>query len=287
MENGNNGNQQPDAARTPTFIIQPTQGWGVLALHEIWEYQDLLYFLFWRDIKGRYRQMALGPLWIVLHPLLNMVLFSLIFGEVAKLPSHGIPYPLFIYSALLPWTFFVGTVSGASTSLLSYKDLIAKVYFPRLIIPLVSIFSSFVDFIISFAILLGMMAWYGYAPTWTIVTIPFYLLLAAVTALTVGLWSASWIVHYHDINAVISYLVRGWMFATPVVYAITIIPQRWLTLYRLNPMTNVIEGFRWALLGVGQPPDALFCISGLMVIPLFITGIFYFRRTERTIVDIA
>jgi len=274
-------------APVPTFVIQPTKGWSGLALHEIWEYRDLLYFLLWRDLKGRYRQMALGPLWIVLRPLFNMVLFTLIFGAVAKLPSNGVPYPLFTYSALLPWTFFVGAVTGASNSLLSYKDLIAKVYFPRLIVPTVSILSSFVDFAISFVILLGMMVWYGYFPTWAIFTVPLYLFLAAITALAVGLWTATWIVHYHDINEVVSYLVRGWMFVTPVVYAISIIPKQWLTLYRLNPMTNVIEGFRWALLGIGQPPDLLFCVSALLVAPLFIAGAFYFRHTERTIVDIA
>jgi lipopolysaccharide transport system permease protein len=276
-----------DEVNAPVLVIQPTRGWGRLALREIWEYRDLLYFLFWRELKGRYRQMALGPLWIVLCPLLNMILFTLIFGMVAKLPSNGVPYPLFTYAALLPWTFFVGAVTGSSTSLLSYKDLIAKVYFPRLIVPVVSIFSSLVDFAISFVILLGMMAGYGYFPTWAIVTIPLYLLVAAVTALTVGLWSASWIVHYHDVNEVVSYLVRGWMCVTPVVYAMSIIPGKWLTLYRLNPMTNVIEGFRWALLGVGQPPDFLFVMSALFVVPLLITGAFYFRRTERTIVDIA
>jgi lipopolysaccharide transport system permease protein len=279
--------QQHDDVKVPMFVIQPTKGWGSLALHEIWEYRDLLYFLIWREIKGRYRQMALGPLWIILRPLLNMVVFTLIFGTVAKLPSNGVPYPLFTYSALLPWTFFVGAVTGASNSLLSYKDLMAKVYFPRLLVPIVSVLSSFVDFMISFLILLGMMVGYGYVPTWAIFTVPLYLILAAATALTVGLWSASWIVHYHDVSEVVSYLVRGWMFVTPVVYAISIIPERWLTLYRLNPMTNVIEGFRWALLGTGQPPDLLFFISALLIVPLLIAGAFYFRRTERTIVDIA
>jgi lipopolysaccharide transport system permease protein len=271
----------------PTLVIQPTKGWGRLGLHEVWEYRDLLYFLLWRDIKGRYRQMALGPLWIVLRPLFNMVLFTLIFGKVAKLPSDGIPYPLFTYSALLPWTFFSGAVMGASGSLLGHKDLIAKVYFPRLIVPVVSILSGLVDFTISFIILLGMMVFYGYFPTFAILTIPLYLLVVAATALTVGLWAASWIVHYHDVMEIISYGVRGWMYATPVVYALSIVPERWRTLYRLNPMANVIEGFRWALLGTGESPDALFLLSTLLVIPFLIAGAFYFRRTERTIVDIA
>ncbi len=271
----------------PVLIIQPTRGWGSLALHDVWEYRDLLYFLIWRDIKGRYRQMALGPLWIVLRPLVNMILFTLIFGTVAKLPSDGVPYPLFTYSALLPWTFFSGALSGAANSLLSYKDLIAKVYFPRLLVPIVSILSGLVDFFISFFILLGMMICYGYPLRWTIFTVPFYLFLAAATALAVGLWAASWIVHYRDINEILVYFLRAWMYTSPVVYAISIIPERWQILYRLNPMTNVIEGFRWALLHTGQPPGLAFLVSTLLVIPVLIFGAFYFRRTERTIVDIA
>ncbi len=279
-------NSTPESS-PPVLIIQATKGWGSLALHEVWEYRDLLYFLLWRDVKGRYKQMALGPLWIVLRPLFNMVLFTLIFGVVAKLPSDGVPYPIFSYTALLPWTFFSGAVLGAANSLLSNKHLIAKVYFPRLVVPVVSILSGLVDFVISFVILLGMMVYYGYMPGWGIFCIPLYLLLAAAAALAVGLWAACWIVHYHDVNEILSYLIRGWMYATPVVYAISIIPERWRTLYCLNPMTNVIEGFRWALLGTGQPPGWMMVISSLFVCILLISGAFYFRRTERTIVDIA
>lgn len=273
--------------QAPVLIIQPTKGWGQLALHEVWEYRDLLYFLLWRDVKGRYKQMALGPLWIVLRPLFNMVLFTLIFGKVAKLPSDGVPYPIFTYTALLPWTFFSGALMAASNSLLNHRHLIAKVYFPRLIVPVVGVISGLIDFSISFLILMGMMLFYGYGLSWRIFMVPAFLLIAAMTALAVGLWSASWIVHYHDVNEILSYLVRGWMYVTPVVYAISIIPERWRTLYRLNPMTNVIEGFRWALLGTGQAPDMICLISTLAIIPALISGAFYFRRTERTIVDIA
>lgn len=273
--------------KQPVLLIQPTKGWGRLALHEVWEYRDLLYFLLWRDIKGCYRQMALGPLWIVLRPLFNMVLFTLIFGTVAKLPSDGIPYPLFTYSALLPWTFFSGALTGAANSLLGYKNLIAKVYFPRLVIPIVSVLSALVDFSISFLILLGMMLFFGYYPTWVIFTIPLYLLLAAATALAVGLWVASWIVHYRDINEILVYFLRVWMYASPVVYAISLIPEGWQILYRINPMTNVIEGFRWVLLRTGNPSHVMFIFSGFLIIPLLVSGAFYFRRTERTIVDIA
>jgi len=271
----------------PTIIIQPTTGWGQLGLHDVWEYRDLLYLLLWRDVKGRYKQMALGPLWIVIHPLLNMVMFSLIFGMVAKLPSDGVPYPIFTYTALLPWTFFASTVIGAANSLLSHRHLITKVYFPRLIVPIVSVLSGLVDFAISFIILLGMMLWFGFVPGWQILTLPLFLLLTAATALAVGLWSATWIVHYHDVAEILSYLIRGWMYATPVVYALSIIPAQWRGLYRLNPMTNVIEGFRWALLGRGTPPDALFLLSSLFACVGLVSGAYYFRRTERTIVDVA
>lgn len=271
----------------PVLTIQPTKGWGRLGLRDIWEYRDLLYFLLWRDVKGRYKQMALGPLWIVLHPLLNMAIFTVIFGMVAKLPTDGAPYPVFAYTALLPWTFFSSAVMGAANSLLSHRHLITKVYFPRLIVPIVSVFSGLIDFAISFCILLGMMVWFGYMPGWQIITLPLFLLLAAMTALAVGLWSATWIVHYHDVAEVLGYLLRGWMYATPVVYAVSMIPERWRGVYRLNPMTNVIEGFRWALLKTGTPPDGFFWLSVLLVAPLLISGAYYFRRTERTIVDIA
>ncbi len=271
----------------PVLTIQPTKGWGRLGLRDIWEYRDLLYFLIWRDVKGRYKQMALGPLWIVLHPILNMAIFTVIFGMVAKLPTDGAPYPVFAYTALLPWTFFSSAVMGAANSLLSHRHLITKVYFPRLIVPIVSVLSGLIDFAISFCILLGMMIWFGYMPGWQIITLPLFLLLAAMTALAVGLWSATWIVHYHDVAEVLGYLLRGWMYATPVVYAVSMIPERWRGVYRLNPMTNVIEGFRWALLKTGTSPDGFFWLSVLLVAPLLISGAYYFRRAERTIVDIA
>lgn len=271
----------------PVLTIQPTKGWGRLGLRDIWEYRDLLYFLLWRDVKGRYKQMALGPLWIVLHPILNMAIFTVIFGMVAKLPTDGAPYPVFAYTALLPWTFFSSAVMGAANSLLSHRHLITKVYFPRLIVPIVSVLSGLIDLAISFCILLGMMVWFGYMPGWQIITLPLFLLLAVMTALAVGLWSATWIVHYHDVAEVLGYLLRGWMYATPVVYAVSMIPERWRGVYRLNPMTNVIEGFRWALLKTGTPPDGFFWLSVLLVAPLLISGAYYFRRTERTIVDIA
>jgi len=273
--------------QTPFFTIEPTTGWGRLGLREIWEYRDLLYFLLWRDVKGRYKQMALGPLWIVIHPLLNMVIFSLVFGVVAKLPSNGVPYPIFTYTAILPWTFFSSAVMGATHSLLSNSHLIAKVYFPRLIVPIVSVLAGLIDFSISFLILLGMMVYYGYFPDGKILTLPLFLLLAAAIGLGVGLWAATWVMHYRDVAQLVAYLVRGWMYVTPVVYSMSIIPERWQTFYRLNPMTNVIEGIRWAVLDAGAPPDKFLLLSIMLTIPLLIGGAYYFRRTERTIVDVA
>ena len=256
-------------------------------VRELWEYRDLVRFFVTRDIKGRYRQMALGPLWIVMGPLLNMLLYTIIFGQVAKLPSDGIPYPVFIYSALLPWTFFSAVLMAASNSLLGYKDLISKVYFPRLAIPVAGVVSAFVDFLFSFLILLGMMAFYGYWPGSTLLLASIPLLLAALVGLGIGLWWASWIVHYRDLATVLGYIVRVWMFASPVVYAAGFVPEKWLWLYRLNPLTNVIEMFRWAILGTGRFSLGMVAVSFVIAGLLVVSGAYYFRRTERNIVDIA
>jgi len=271
----------------PTVIvIEPRSGWASLRLGEMWEFRDLFYFLVWRDLKARYRQTALGPLWIILQPLFSMVLYTLVFGVIAKLPSDGIPYPVFSYMGLLPWTFFATAVSTGTGSLLSSKDLIAKVYFPRLLLPLATIVSSLVDFAISFVILLGLMAFYGLTPTWGIVFVPFFLLLAGAIGLGTGLWFAGAVVRYRDFGQFAGFVVRAWMYATPVVYSISIVPAALLPLYKLNPMTGVVEGFRWALLGQGTPPDWTILISALITIPIFVGGLYVFRRVERTIVDI-
>ena len=263
-----------------TVEIRAYKGVVPLNLRELWEYRDLIYFFLWRDIKGRYRQMALGPLWIVIHPVLNMVLFTLIFGMVAKLPSDGIPYPIFNYAALLPWGFFSSALFAAANSLLSYRNLISKVYFPRLTAPVVGVLAGLVDFGISFLVFLGLMWWYGFHLTFAALWLPVYLL-------AVGLWLASWIVHFHDVADMLSYAVKMWMYVTPVVYATSMIPVRWQILYRLNPMTNVVEGFRWALCGAGDPSFKMLGISFLVVTPILISGAYYFRKTERSIVDVA
>ena len=267
--------------------IRPVSGVGSLNLHELWEYRELLFFFLWRDIKGRYRQTAFGPLWMIATPLMNMVLFTIVFGKVARLPSEGVPYPLFNYSALLPWGFFSSCLFTTANSLLSNKDLIAKVYFPRLIAPIVGVLAGLIDFVISFIILLGMMCYYGYYPSWGILYLPVFLLLGALIGFGVGLWWASWIVHYRDLSTVLGYAARVWMYATPVVYASSLVPQKWQTLYHLNPVTNMIEGIRWALLGVGTPPSAMLWVSFMIAILILIPGAYYFRRTERSIVDIA
>jgi lipopolysaccharide transport system permease protein len=270
-----------------TVVIEPVKGAVPLNLRELWEYRDLIWFFLARDIKGRYRQMALGPLWLVMGPLLNMILYSIMFGQVAKLPSEGVPYPLFIYSALLPWTLFASALTAASNSLLGYRDLIAKVYFPRLSIPIVGVLAAVVDFAVSFVILLVMMMVYGFWPGAGFWCLPFSLLLAGMTGLAVGLWWASWIVHYRDLATVLSYLVRVWMFASPVVYASSFVPEHWRFFYRFNPMTNVIESFRYGLLGVGQYSGTLMLLSFCVVTLLLIGGAYHFRKTERSIVDIA
>ena len=278
--------QQRPESRTPTLVIQPTRGWSSLALHELWQYRELLWFLTWRNIKGRYRQMALGPLWIIISPLVEMVIFSLIFGTLAKLPSDGLPYPIFTYTALLPWGYFSGAAGASVGSLISQMGVISKVYFPRLVVPISAVLSGLVDLAVSFLVLLGMMAYYGFAPSPAMLTLPLYVLLATAIALGVGLWSATLAVRYRDLRNAIGYGLRVWMYVTPVAYAASLIPERWQLLYQLNPMYWVIEGFRWALLGKGQAPQPLMLVPVALVLLLLISGAFVFRRTERTIVDL-
>ncbi|WP_119065836.1 ABC transporter permease [Aggregatilinea lenta] len=271
----------------PVLVIKPTSGWSSLALREVWEYRELAYYMLTREIKGRYRQMALGPVWIVLGPLLSIAMNSIIFGSLAKMPSDGIPYPLFNFAGLLPWNFFMAALNASANSLLNSRGLISKVYFPRLIIPIVGVLGNMVDFAISFAIFLGMMLAYGYVPGWGILLVPVMLLVASLTGMAVGLWVSSWIVHYRDVSTLVGYVTRFWMYATPIVYASSVIPDRWLPLYKLNPMNGVVEGFRWALLGQGRAPDIYFLVSTLCVLPVLISGMYYFRRSERNIIDIA
>ncbi|HOT90766.1 MAG TPA: ABC transporter permease [Anaerolineae bacterium] len=270
----------------PIIEIKPTRGWGSLGLRDVWEYRELLYFLLWREVKGRYRQMAFGPLWIILAPLIQMFIYSVIFGSLAKLPSEGVPYPIFTYVALLPWQFFANATRTSANSLVSQQQVIAKVYFPRLVIPLSAVLSSFVDFLASFVVLVLMMLVYRVPLTWQVLTLPAFLLLAAITALGIGLWLAGLAVKFHDVAIGLGFAIDIWKYLTPVVYSATLVPERWQALYRLNPMTTVVEGFRWALLGTGTAPDITILIPTGLVLILLISGAFYFRRTERTIVDV-
>ena len=270
----------------PVLRLEPTRGWGSLKLPELWDYRDLIYFLLWREIKGRYKQMALGPLWLILQPLFGIVTNTLVFGVLAKLPSDGLPYPVFNYAAMLPWQFFSGAVVRSAGSLVSNQNLISKVYFPRLVMPIVGALSGVVDFAVSFGLLLGLMLFYGFIPKVTVLAVPLLLLLSALTALSVGLWLASLQVRFRDVGFALTYLLQAWMYLTPVVYATSVIPERWQFLYRLNPMTTVVEGFRWALLGKGTLMLLPTLLSILGVLVLLVTGAYLFRRTERTIVDV-
>jgi lipopolysaccharide transport system permease protein len=270
----------------PISVYEPTHGWLSLRLGELWHYRELLYFLTWRDIKIRYKQTALGVAWAVLQPLITMVIFSVIFGQLAKLPSDGIPYPVFSYAALLPWGLFSGALQRAGTSLVVNSNLITKVYFPRLVIPISAVAAGLVDFVISFVVLLGLMLYYKITLTWMIFTIPLFVLLAVLTALAVSLWLAALNVQYRDVQYMIPFLIQAWMYASPVAYSAGLIPTGpWRIVYGLNPLAGVIQGFRWALLG-GNPPNELMVISVVMVLLLLVSGLYYFRRMERTFADV-
>jgi lipopolysaccharide transport system permease protein len=272
---------------TPLTEIRAVRGLVPLNLGELWEYRELVYFLLSREVKGRYRQMALGPLWIIISPLVNMAVFTVLFGVIAKLPSDNIPYPLFNYAGLLPWGFFSGGLMAAAGSLQGFKSLVSKVYFPRLVAPVVGVLGAFLDFAVSFVILLGLMAVYGFWPGLNAVFILFYLLLAGLCGLGVGLWVAPAAVHYRDVTNIVQYGVRFWMYATPVVYASSVVPERFKPFYYLNPMTHAIEGFRWALLGTARPPVGGTLLAFVGVTLLLVAGAYVFKRGERTIVDVA
>ena len=270
----------------PTLNIRPPRGWISLDLRGLWEYRELLYFLTWRDIKVRYKQTALGAAWAVIQPFFMMIVFSLFFGKLGKIPSDGVPYPVFAYCALLPWQLFAHALSESSNSLVANERLITKVYFPRLIVPISAVLGGLMDFAIAFLILLGMMAYYGIAPTMMIVTLPLFLLLAVMTALGVGLWLSALNVQYRDVRYTIGFLAQFWLFATPVAYPSSLIPQQWRWLYGLNPMAGVVEGFRWALLGKAEGPGALLAVSIIAVLLILVGGLFYFRRMEQTFADV-
>jgi lipopolysaccharide transport system permease protein len=269
-----------------TTVIEPPRGFFNLGMAELWEYRDLLYFLVWRDIKVRYKQTALGAIWAVLQPVLATVVFSIFFGRLAKMPSEGFPYPVFAYVALLPWQLFAFSLTESANSLVSNQNLIRKVYFPRLVVPLAAVLAGLVDFAIAFCVLLVMMLFYGISPARSIVILPVFLVMAVASALSVGLWLSALNVQFRDVRYTIPFLTQIWMFATPVVYPSSLVPERWRALYGLNPMAGVVEGFRWALLGRAADTGPLFWVSGVMVILLLAGGLVYFRRMETTFADI-
>ena len=269
-----------------TLRIAPSKGWVSLKLRELWEYRELLYFLVWRDIKVRYKQTALGASWAIIQPFFTMVVFSLFFGHLGKIPSDGIPYPLFSFAALVPWTFFANGLGQSSNSLVGNANLITKIYFPRLIVPLASVFSSIVDFLLAFIVLLGMMLYYGIAPTLNVFWLPLFVFLALVTSLGVGLWFSALNVEYRDVRYVVPFITQFWLFATPIAYPSSLLSQPWRTIYGLNPMVGVVEGFRWALLGTNTAPGPIIAVSSAAALVILVTGAFYFRRMEKTFADI-
>ncbi len=277
---------QSNVAAPPKTIIRPSRGWVGLNLGELWRYRELIYFLVWRDIKVRYKQTVLGAAWAILQPFLTMVVFSIFFGELAGMPSGDVPYPIFSYTALLPWQLLEGGISKAGASLVASRNLVTKVYFPRMSVPLAPVVAGLVDFALAFVVLLAMMIYYGMRPTSAVWTLPLFLLLALVTALGAGLWLAALNVSYRDVGYVIPFLVRVWFFLTPITYAISIVPARYLLLYALNPMVGVVEGFRWAMLGSAAPPPELILPSVGVAVLLLVSGAVYFRRMERTFADI-
>jgi lipopolysaccharide transport system permease protein len=270
----------------PVLRIEPDIGWISLNLGELWEYRELLYFLIWRDIKVRYKQTVLGAAWAIIQPVFTMAVFSLFFGHLARMPSDGIPYPIFSYTALVPWAFFSNGLSQASNKLVGSSGLITKIYFPRLVIPIAAVLSGIVDFLLAFIVLWGMMAYYGIFPTINIFWLPLFLLLSMVTALGVGLWLSAMNVQFRDVQYIVPFLTQFWLFATPVAYPSSLLSEPWRTLYGLNPMVGVVEGFRWALLNTATAPGPAIALSALIALILLFGGAFYFRRMEKNFADV-
>lgn len=269
----------------PTFI-RPTRGWVGLGLTEVWEYRELLFFLLWRDVKLRYRQTAFGAAWAILQPFLLMVVFTLFLGKLGRISSGDIPYAILVYAALVPWTLFSQALASASDSLVGGSSLVSKVYFPRLILPTAAALSHLVDFVFSSFVLGLMMVYYGIEPSITVLLLPGFLVLALVTALGVGLWLAAVNVRYRDVKYAVPFLIQLWMFGSPVAYPATLVPDAWQGVYSLNPLVGVTEGFRWALLGAAPPVPWALGVSAAVSVAIFVTGMVYFRRVERTFADI-
>lgn len=270
----------------PTIRIRPSTGWVPINIADLWAYRELVFFLIWRDIKVRYKQTVLGAAWAIIQPFFTMVVFSLFFGKLAGMPSDDLPYPIFAFAALVPWGFFEQGLTQSSTSLVDSANLIKKVYFPRLAIPIAGVVGGVIDFVIAFGVLLLMMVYYQITPTWNIIWLPFLLLLALVTSLGVGLWLSAMNVQFRDVRYTIPFLTRFWLFMTPIAYSSSLLSEPWRTLYGLNPMAGVVEGFRWALLGTDTAPGPIILVSALAALFILISGLFYFRRMEKTFADV-
>ncbi|MHB0869401.1 MAG: ABC transporter permease [Chloroflexota bacterium] len=278
--------EDPGASELPVTILEPPRGWAALELRAVWEYRELLYFFAWRDLKVRYKQTAIGVAWAVIQPFFTMVVFAVFFGGLAKVPSDGMPYAIFAYTALVPWTYFAGALANAGSSVVSHEHMVTKVYFPRLLLPLSAVLSGLVDLSIAFVVLVALMFYFGMAPTAAMVALPGFVLLAMATAVGAGLWLSAMNVEYRDIRYAIPFLLQIWMFATPIVYPSSVVPEAWRVIYGLNPMAGVVDGFRWALLGAAQPSVPLLAASVATVALLLITGLYYFRRMESGFADI-
>ena len=269
-----------------TIYIKPSKGLAALNLRDLWVYRELVYFMVWRDVKVKYKQTLLGMAWAVIQPVMTMLVFTFLFGKVAKLPTDGIPYPVFSFTALLPWGLFTTALNQGSRSLVAHNNMVTKIYFPRLILPLASVLSGMVDFAIAFVILIGLMLYYQVTPAWHLLwTLPLLLIMTVVTALGVALWLSAINVKYRDVNQALPFLTQFWLFATPVAYSASVISAKWQLVYSLNPMAGVVNGFRWALLGSGNGPDLSFWVSALISVVILISGLFYFRSMEKTFAD--
>jgi homopolymeric O-antigen transport system permease protein len=269
-----------------TTVIKAEGSWRSLGLREAWEYRELLFFLTWRDVKVKYKQTHLGVAWAVLQPLLTMVVFSVVFGRVAKLPSHGVPYPLFTFSALLPWQLFANAMVQSSNSLVTNQALLTKVYFPRMLIPAATVLAGVVDFSVAVIVLFAMMLYYGVYPTGRVLMLPVFVLLAVGAALAVGVWLSALNVRYRDVRYTVPFLTQLWLFASPIAYSSSVIPEQYRLLYSLNPMVGVVDGFRWALLDVGPAPTWSLLGGAVMILLLLVTGLLFFRRTETIFADV-
>ena len=274
-----------DSNRIQNLRIEPSNGFVSIKLKELWAYRELFFFLVWRDIKIRYKQTVLGAAWAIIQPLMTMVVFSIFFGKLGKIPSDGVPYPIFSFAALVPWTLFSNGLTQATVSLVGSSNLIKKVYFPRLIIPVASVLAGVVDFFLAFGVLLLLMVYFGIFPTINIIWLPVFLLMTLAASLAVSLWLSALNVEYRDIKYIIPFLSQIWLFATPIAYSSSLLSEPWRTVYGLNPMVGVVEGFRWALLGTDTQPGYMAIVSLIASLVLLISGAYYFRRMEKTFAD--